>query len=265
MNNSIELPSASDSGAPEIKEAPADRIFRLLSEAVARMSPGFKLPSEREIAQAHDVGRQTARQALNRLALVGSVERRVGSGTYVKESAKGTVEDVLPAPVYAGLIDILQARRALDPVIADLVTQHATQRDVREFEALLDNMRSAKDQFDYKKHGYQFNMALAVATRNPLLEACYRLLMRSREDLGWSRIPTISQETGMREARISKCAQMVDAIRNRDRFTAVNLAIENANWLLQNALGPRFDAGAITQLPEDASAHRNLGQVIARK
>lgn len=48
-----------------------------------RLSPGSRLPSERQLASEYGISRMTARAAMNLLAQRGYVERRNGSGTYV--------------------------------------------------------------------------------------------------------------------------------------------------------------------------------------
>lgn len=49
------------------------------------MIPGTALPSERALAQALALSRMTIRKALEELVAVGLVEKRQGSGTYIRE------------------------------------------------------------------------------------------------------------------------------------------------------------------------------------
>ncbi|MDR2661147.1 MAG: GntR family transcriptional regulator [Lactobacillaceae bacterium] len=46
---------------------------------------GSRLPSERELSEEYQVSRMTLRQALNTLVTDGILEKRTGSGSYVKE------------------------------------------------------------------------------------------------------------------------------------------------------------------------------------
>jgi GntR family transcriptional regulator len=58
---------------------------RLLAEILGgRYSPGSKLPSEHELAETFGLGRPTVRQATAALIQRGLLERRRGSGTYVR-------------------------------------------------------------------------------------------------------------------------------------------------------------------------------------
>jgi GntR family transcriptional regulator len=60
----------------------AERLFAEIRDG--RYSPGSKLPSEHELAEAFGLGRPTVRQATAALIQRGLVERRRGSGTYVR-------------------------------------------------------------------------------------------------------------------------------------------------------------------------------------
>jgi GntR family transcriptional regulator len=50
------------------------------------LGPGTRLPSEPELSRTHRIGRPTVRQATQLLVQRGLVERRRGSGTYVREA-----------------------------------------------------------------------------------------------------------------------------------------------------------------------------------
>jgi GntR family transcriptional regulator len=52
------------------------------------LSPGAKLPSEPELSRTHSIGRPTVRQATELLVQRGLIERRRGSGTFVREAPR---------------------------------------------------------------------------------------------------------------------------------------------------------------------------------
>jgi GntR family transcriptional regulator len=64
----------------QIEEQLADRIES------GKLTPGERLPPERDLADALAVSRMTVRQALASLAARGLVERGVGRGTFVRET-----------------------------------------------------------------------------------------------------------------------------------------------------------------------------------
>lgn len=69
-------------------------LYRQLADRLAaevrqgKLGVGDKLPSEPELARTHAIGRPTVRQATDLLVQEGLVERRRGSGTFVRPQAQ---------------------------------------------------------------------------------------------------------------------------------------------------------------------------------
>ncbi|WP_183446712.1 GntR family transcriptional regulator [Microvirga lupini] len=65
----------------------ARRIYLLLRERILNgaLEPGSRLPGELSIAAEYGVSRVTVRRALDTLAIDGLIDRRPGSGTFVRE------------------------------------------------------------------------------------------------------------------------------------------------------------------------------------
>jgi GntR family transcriptional regulator len=67
-------------------------LYQQLAELLSRqigsgaLSPGARLPSEPELAERHGIGRPTVRQATELLVQRGLIERRRGSGTFVRSA-----------------------------------------------------------------------------------------------------------------------------------------------------------------------------------
>lgn len=66
-------------------------LYRQLADLLAarirsgELAPGSRIPSEHQLAAAYNIGRPTARQAIDTLVRKGLLRRRRGSGTYVCE------------------------------------------------------------------------------------------------------------------------------------------------------------------------------------
>ena len=112
-----------------------------------RIQPGDRLPPERKLAEALGVGRSVVREALKSLTLLGLLEVRLGDGTYVKRIEAG----ILPQSIEWGLVlsaryvvDLLEARRHLDALLAGLAAHRRDERDIADLNALVATMKSVR-------------------------------------------------------------------------------------------------------------------------
>src|SRR6185369_17271629 len=66
-----------------------ERIRQTLADAIAsgQYEPGQRLPSESELVKTFGASRPTVTRALRELQLSGIIERRAGSGSYVRADA----------------------------------------------------------------------------------------------------------------------------------------------------------------------------------
>jgi GntR family transcriptional repressor for pyruvate dehydrogenase complex len=72
-------------GTGSASSAVAKRLLELFTEE--SISPGTRLPPERQLAASLAVGRSAVREALAALEILGVVDVRPGSGTYLRGNA----------------------------------------------------------------------------------------------------------------------------------------------------------------------------------
>jgi DNA-binding FadR family transcriptional regulator len=93
-----------------------------------RLSPGERLPSERELARQLQVGRSSVREAIGVLQVDGIIETRPGAGSFVAADARRRLSDE-PGHLLAGHDDspfaVLEAREAFEPAVARLAAARA--------------------------------------------------------------------------------------------------------------------------------------------
>lgn len=136
------------------------------------LSPGDRLPSERELAQNLGVGRQAVRNAVKSLAVFGIVETRVGSGTYFV----GRQSALLPDVIEWGLLlnqsrvdDIIDARQHLELLFARLAAHRRTGAQLDSLESAVTSMRAAVGDSDYGEANARFHLILADMSGNVVL------------------------------------------------------------------------------------------------
>jgi DNA-binding FadR family transcriptional regulator len=161
--------------APIRRDSPVSQVARRLLDEVTAGGhrAGSRLPSERRLAESLGVGRSAIREAIAVLEVLGLVEVRVGSGTYVR----GTISDLLPQAIDWGLMlgerhtrDLVETRRHLEAVTARLAAQRATDDDVTRLRAGLDRMReTAESVAAFTEADVEFHLEVARIAGNTVL------------------------------------------------------------------------------------------------
>ena len=123
-----------------------DAVLNALVDFVARegLMPGDRLPTERILSERLKVSRTTVREALTRWEGLGLVERRQGSGTYLKAAVS---RDMLYLPLilasgsnFRSLMHTLEIRRALEPEATALCALHAGSQELAFIREKLERM-----------------------------------------------------------------------------------------------------------------------------
>ena len=107
-----------------------------------------KLPKEQELAQRLGLSRNSLREAVRALTLIGVLEPRVGDGTYVTSlepelllTGMGFVSDLVSGDT---LLELHQVRRILEPVATGMAATRLTEDDYAALEVSLERMDAAE-------------------------------------------------------------------------------------------------------------------------
>lgn len=151
----------------------SDQVFDQLRKLIlsGELKAGQKVMTERELADALSVSRNSVREAINKLVVMGLLEQRQGQGTFVC-----SVEDAVKIPLgtvmeaqEASLVDVLEMRMGIECNAAAMAAKRATTEDLAAMEAAITEMAA-----DTKTGGLgtggdlSFHMAIAAATKNPI-------------------------------------------------------------------------------------------------
>ncbi len=157
-----------------LHEQIADSIQQMM--ATDQLQPGTQLPSERDLAQSIGVNRATIREAIRVLEQRGLLQMRPGSGTYVIDVPASTVADSIERYFAFGTCsheDLVTLRRILEPEVAGLAAERATDAEIATLLQLVEEIEIAfnEDTPRYAALDAQFHEVVAAATRNPLVFA----------------------------------------------------------------------------------------------
>lgn len=158
-------------------EEVAGQLRALISSG--RLKTGDRLPTERELATAFGVARNTVREALRALELAGLIELRKGStgGAFVRAGSSNAVVNGMRDLYFLGAISpaaLTEARILLSDSIVRLACARIEDKDIEALEANANAAEAARKRGDYKERqrlNQHFHVLLARVTGNPILIA----------------------------------------------------------------------------------------------
>jgi GntR family transcriptional repressor for pyruvate dehydrogenase complex len=183
---------------------------------------GDRLPSEADLRRHLGVGRASLREALLRLAGMGVLDIRHGSGVYV-----------VPRLAAAGLsrldwslmlesrqvLNLIEARQLLEVQTAALAAARATADDLAAMRAGLDRMRAGPTWAEYIQADLEFHRAIARGTQNDVLVRLLHTLRDLTERTVWQS-PTTMPEGIVQHEGIYRAIAARDAAGAREAMYA---------------------------------------------
>jgi DNA-binding FadR family transcriptional regulator len=153
-------------------EQVADQVTDLVARG--EFKPGDRLPPERDLAKMLGVSRPTVREAMIALEIAGLVEVRVGAGAFVTDKAASggaASNGRLFEGVGSSPLELIAARRTIEPEVAALAAQLATPDEVAAIAETVAMIAAATDTPSHRAADHQFHVRIALASHNNILTA----------------------------------------------------------------------------------------------
>ncbi len=158
---------------------------RILSEQYPADS---RLPAERSLASELGVARNTIREALDLLESRNIISRRPGSGSFVTlkvgdeaQENDDRIKDASPVSVATSPLELHVMRSIIEPEMIRLAIINMPPREIEKLGETLSRMESIHtDSARYVRLEEEFHRQLASGTGNPLLIACYELVIEAK-------------------------------------------------------------------------------------
>jgi DNA-binding FadR family transcriptional regulator len=231
------------------REGLVQATINVLREQVAAgfWPVGSRIPTESELTRQLGVSRNTLREAVRALIHSGLLEARQGQGTYVM-AVDGVNRTLTQFLGEGGLVEVLEVRRGLEVEAAGLAALRRDANDLaqmrsaleREDEAILAQVWSKVVDADL-----DFHVAIAVATRNPVLLRLYQSFCDAvRDSLG----ATIGQIA--RNSTGTMHVPLMAAIEAGDASGARRAAAEGFDFLTKEVLSASRGKKPVLDLDE---------------
>ena len=249
-------PSPSQAAAPRLViERLSDRLATLLAAQVesGSLSPGDRLPTEQQLAQAHGVSRTVVREAVHQLTSRGLLISRQGSGVYVSKAPRNHALSFDAAVLESidAVVRVREVRRALEGETAALAASRATRLQVAALRRALKAIdKSTAEGGDGVAEDLAFHRALTDAAGNPHFGRLLEFL-----------------EQYLAEAmRVTRIASLVYCSRNSSRRPKCGLPAASASrrWKARSSSTPSRASAVLRSIARKALRRAATWARVAR-
>jgi GntR family transcriptional repressor for pyruvate dehydrogenase complex len=157
------------------KERLVDQVVREIQQLILdhKLSPGMKLPPERELAEQFGVSRTVIREAVHVLVTRGLLLSRRKLGTLVRPLNQSLISEPLHILLQSKgftLEELHQVRSFLEGEITELAAKEASQEEIDRLRTIVETMEAVLHEPEaYAAADAEFHHCLAGMTHNSLL------------------------------------------------------------------------------------------------
>lgn len=237
---------------PITKSSASTKVFETLREMIAsgQFRPGDKLPSQDELATQFGVSRNTLREAINRLTIMGLVTPKHGVGT--------KVNDISPSRYMSSLSDflflqpgtvreLLEARIYVERATVRLAATRMKNEDFAELKSLLSQQAETFQRGDvdaFIELDREFHIALARGSGNAVLLK----FLETIKDLLSNFIREVAYLPGALESAIKYHTEILGFLNSRKPQEAAEKVFQHLRDVakrIERAKGVRLDIEAV--------------------
>ena len=146
-----------------------EKVVEKLKASIAdgELQPGDLIPSERQLMNDFGVSRSSLREAFRVMELLGLIESVPGKGRFVRHPKPPAEDEKNIRLEDSAVLELMEARRILDPAIAAESAMRATSSDLtRLLRVLTSTEKRLGDPNQRAQSDFDFHLALAEATHN---------------------------------------------------------------------------------------------------
>ena len=218
-------------------------VVRQIEQLILRgiLSPGERLPAERELAERLGVSRPSLREAIGELQERGLLTSKAGSGVFVGDVLGSAFSPALVQLFSShdeALFDYLSFRRDMEGLAAERAARLGSDDDLKVIQTIFDKMKAAGNPAESEeaaKLDAQFHSAIMDASHNVvMLHMMWSMIDLLREGVFYNRKVMFQQYTSY-EAILEQHEAINAALQARDP-AAARAAVERHLDYVKQAL-----------------------------
>lgn len=222
------------------------------------LSPGDRLPPEKELSERLGLSRNSLREAVKSLAVIGVLDVRRGDGTYVTslrpELLLEAMSFVVDLHQDASVLEIFEVRRILEPAAAIFAVDRISDEALDELADALGELTDDTPIEELVDHDLAFHHAITAAGGNAyltsLLDALSSSTFRARVWRG------ITEERAVART-LAEHERILQALRARDKEmvrAALTVHIGGVDAWLRSAVEESDDVPPAARVADDLPA-----------
>ncbi len=212
------------------------RIVEQIEAALltGELSPGERLPSERELMAQFAVSRSTVREALRVLESRGAVRSRAGDPNgpeilpFSPEELSQQMKRLARVEELT-LAELIAFRMIIDSSANRLAARLRTEVELAEMEQAIEGMRATLDAGyeAFSQADVAFHDAIARASRNTLIQVCNQVVRGVVLDLISTKISAADNRVALMEQSMRHHEEVLSAIRSGEGVAAARISRQN--------------------------------------
>ena len=220
-----------------------NQLFALISSG--KLTPGDKIPSERELAAELRISRQSIREALNRAEVMGLIKVRQGEGSFILSSVKGALMPPLTLIIEqeaARIFEFLEIRKLVEGWCAEKAALEATGEELQGMQEILEKMKkvAAKDK-QWEELDLELHLSFVKATHNVI---AVHIMEALKVNFGpFFKFTKSMPSSEKMDVLWQHHYEIFKAIKRRDPETAKQKVIEHINFIEEKL---KEDMGTMT-------------------
>lgn len=186
---------------------------------------GERLPPERDLASVLGVSRNSVREAIRTLGLMGFISSVHGAGNYVTCDLEKNLYETFRIMMMLGETNFLQfsqLRRGLESETARLASAHALPRHIAKLEQIVNKM-STEENLEYgSRLDQEFHLTLCESAGNRLISSLFGAMIATTNNFISTMFIKITSTQSQAEALYESHRSIVAAVKNHDESGAIN-------------------------------------------
>jgi GntR family transcriptional repressor for pyruvate dehydrogenase complex len=220
------------------KKAKQTRVFQDVVEQIqdailtGKLTPGEKLPPERELKDMFNTSRGTLREALRVLEQKGLIEIKLGvsGGAIIKRIDSDPIAQSLALLIRSGEVSlkhISEFRITMEGNLVALATEHATEKDIKELEKLYskaEGFYKKEDWENFLKTDEQMHTYIGIMTQNPVFQFVQKSIHDNIHQYYKEYLPMNKKRT---LENLTDFKKIIEAMKANDAKTASSVIVDH--------------------------------------